>query len=487
MASESEPFPALATGASDRQLPSDDAGAARRRRKSSALGEMRFGDTGGPALSTSTGLAHLHGTKESKDAGAPPSKRFTKRRKARSALRRIKNFAFKHTWLLPLVIMVVVLSLYALNPTESNPLHRFIFLSYEIPSSSSNGGLTQYGKGRWDFAFVAFYTVVLSFTRELVMQEMLRPLARYYGLRSRGKQARFMEQMYTAVYFGVLGPAGMYVMSRTPVWYFNTYGMYENFPHKTHEAVFKTYYLIQAAYWAQQAIVLLLGVEKPRKDFKEFVGHHVVTLSLIYLSYRFHFTYIGLAVYITHDISDFFLASSKSLNYVDSSIMAPFYAFFVFVWIYMRHYLNLRIIFSLFTEFKTVGPYEINWETQQYKSPLAFWVTLGLLGSLQALNLFWLFFIVRIGYRFAVTNVAKDDRSDAEDSEVEDEPVDTKTKTYATAAALDGKAAAQLEDEHNSALERKHQAANGHAGAAAVNGKAKVSASAKSVSKKASR
>jgi acyl-CoA-dependent ceramide synthase len=31
-------------------------------------------------------------------------------------------------------------------------------------------------------------------------------------------------------------------------------------------------------------------------------------LALIGLSYRFHFTYMGIAVYITHDISDFFLA-----------------------------------------------------------------------------------------------------------------------------------------------------------------------------------
>jgi acyl-CoA-dependent ceramide synthase len=155
--------------------------------------------------------------------------------------------------------------------------------------------------------------VVLSFTREFVMQEILRPLARWAGLKSRNKQARFMEQMYTALYFGTLGPAGMYVMSRTPVWYFNTAGMYADYPHKTHEAVVKFYYLFQAAYWAQQAIVLLLGMEKPRKDFKELVGHHIVSLSLIALSYRFHFTYIGLAVYVTHDISDFFLAVSYSL------------------------------------------------------------------------------------------------------------------------------------------------------------------------------
>jgi len=164
-------------------------------------------------------------------------------------------------------------------------------------------------------AFVAFYTVVLSFTREFIMQEFLRPLARRSGLKNKSKQSRFVEQMYTAIYFGLIGPYGLYIMSRTPVWYFNINGMYEGFPHKTHEAGFKFYYLFQGAYWAQQAIVLLLGMEKPRKDFKELVGHHIVTLCLIGMSYCFHFTYMGLGVFITHDISDFVFAVCSSTSY----------------------------------------------------------------------------------------------------------------------------------------------------------------------------
>lgn len=225
---------------------------------------------------------------------------------------RATNYAAKHTWALPALLLFIFGSLYAINPSESNPIYHFIFLSYRqpVPADADPGTPPQYGKGPWDIALVSFYIVVLSFTREFIMQELLRPLARYAGLTSKGKQARFMEQMYTAIYFGCTGPWGMYVMSRTPVWYFNTTGFYEGFPHKTHEAIFKFYYLFQAAYWAQQAIVLVLGMERPRKDYKELVGHHLVSLALIGLSYRFHFTYIGLAVYITHDISDFFLAVS---------------------------------------------------------------------------------------------------------------------------------------------------------------------------------
>ena len=301
-----EPFP-LINASADQLHSATEIGTRRRRRRSSGLGqEIRAGDTG---TSLGTGLASI-----SNGPARQPSekKKLSKRRKARSLLRRWKHFAMKHTWTLPLVLLLAFLSLYAINPTESNIVHHFIFLSYKLPveTGADPGTPPHYGKGRWDIAFVSFYTIVLSFTREFVMQEILRPLARLCGLQSRSKQSRFMEQMYTALYFGVMGPAGMYVMSRTPVWYFNTRGMYESFPHKTHEAIFKFYYLFQAAYWAQQAIVLLLGMEKPRKDFKELVGHHIVSLALIVLSYRFHFTYMGIAVYLTHDISDFFLAVS---------------------------------------------------------------------------------------------------------------------------------------------------------------------------------
>jgi acyl-CoA-dependent ceramide synthase len=214
----------------------------------------------------------------------------------------------------PLVLMSIVMALYLVNPSQSNPVSAFLFLSYPLPREPGSDAPIQYGKGGRDFAFVAFYAIVLSFTREFIMQRLIKPIAIRYGIKSRAKQARFMEQFYTAIYFAVLGPFGLWVMSRTPIWYFNTTAMYENFPHKTHEGVFKAYYLLQASYWVMQMIVLLLMLEKPRKDFKELVLHHIITIALIWCSYRFHFTYMGIAVYITMDISDFFLAvSAQSL------------------------------------------------------------------------------------------------------------------------------------------------------------------------------
>jgi len=378
--------------------------------------------------------------------------RRSKRRSTRRLLSKAKRLCIRHTWLLPLVLGLTIISLYAIYPYESNPLSACLFLSYPlarddplIPENvrSDPNGPQHYGKGGRDFAFVGFYIIVLSFTREFCMQRLIRPIAIKLGIRNRDKQSRFMEQAYTALYFALYGPFGIWIMSRTPVWYFNPIGMYEGFPHRTHEAVVKAYYLLQASYWAQQAIVLLLMLEKPRKDFKELVAHHVITVSLIWLSYRFHFTYMGIAVYITHDVSDFFLAvsfprddmererercvlitkqTSKCLNYIDSPIVGPYFFVFMCVWGYTRHYINLKIIWSILTTFKTVGPFELNWETQQYKCWISQYITFALLASLQAVNLFWWFFICRIAYRFVVYKDADDDRSEyaPTDEEVEE-------------------------------------------------------------------
>ncbi|KAI1100463.1 longevity assurance proteins LAG1/LAC1 [Jackrogersella minutella] len=335
-------------------------------------------------------------------------RRRRKRRRAQSLLRR--------TWTLPLGLVLVFLFLYAINPTDSNIIYHFIFLSYKLGDDDSSA---QYGKGPWDFAFVCFYTIALSFAREFITNELFRPLARRYGIKIRNKQARFMEQMYVVCYIAFMGPFGMYCMKQTPVWYFNTRGMYESFPHMTHDAQVKFYYLLQAAFWTQQALVMLLGMEEKRRDYQELVAHHIVTIALIGLSYRFHFTYMGIAIYVTHDISDFFLAISKSLNYIGSPLQGPSFGLCIIMWSYLRHYINIRILYSILTEFSTVGPYGIDWETQQYKGLISQVITFTLLAALQLLNLFWLYCLLRNAYRFIFLGIAKDDRSEDEGPEID--------------------------------------------------------------------
>lgn len=92
----------------------------------------------------------------------------------------------------------------------------------------------------------------------------------------------------------------------------------------------------------------------------------------------------------------------------------------------MRHFINLKILYSLLPngKFATIGPYVLNWETQQYKCWISQSITFGLLALLQMVNIFWIYLIMRILYRALFSDVVKDERSDDE-TEVEDEKEST--------------------------------------------------------------
>jgi very-long-chain ceramide synthase len=115
------------------------------------------------------------------------------------------------------------------------------------------------------------------------------------------------------------------------------------------------------------------------------------------------------------------------------AITGPYFFVFICIWTYLRHYINLRILHSITTEFATVGPFELDWETQQYKCWISQAITFALLASLQAVNLFWLFLILRIAYRYVISwgDVVEDDRSEYEESEEEDNATPQKEKKKA--------------------------------------------------------
>jgi acyl-CoA-dependent ceramide synthase len=86
----------------------------------------------------------------------------------------------------------------------------------------------------------------------------------------------------------------------------------------------------------------------------------------------------------------------------------------------------LHILWATLTSFRTIGPYELNWETQQYKCWISQIITFALLAALQAVNIFWFVLVLRIAWRFVRSSVAKDVRS--EDEEDEEEIVEEQEK-----------------------------------------------------------
>jgi acyl-CoA-dependent ceramide synthase len=195
----------------------------------------------------------------------------------------------------------------------SNPFRPLLRLSHRVPSSDPD---VRYAKGYLDLVFIAYHIIFFSFVRQVITVNLCRPIARYFGMKRVTKLDRFGEQGYAFVYFAVMGiwgcvstctitfdfphrsnlahhdttadilvPDGIlldrWVIACETVTPLLTPSVFSDYPHWAMKPELKRYYLMQSAYWCQQLIVLLLRLEKPRKDYNELVAHHLVTLWLI--------------------------------------------------------------------------------------------------------------------------------------------------------------------------------------------------------------
>lgn len=389
-------------------------------RRRSSVGTIKLGDSAVPSLQSRRSISDINEAEkyQLKEINRT-SQSVNDMEVSKKLFTFVKILCYRHTWFAPLLVLISANVVYLLsnNYTPSNPLHRFLKLSYQVPNTDP----PLYEKGWKDFCFVFYMIIFFTFLREFTMQIFLQPLARYFGIRGKSRTSRFVEQTYAIFYYGITSPFGLYLMKHSPMWFFKTEEFFREYPHLQHTWLFKYYYLFQAGFWSQQALILTLQLEKPRKDFKELVFHHIVTILLISLSYMFNFTWMGLAIYITMDVSDLFLGTSKTLNYIGSPLEVPFFLLFVVVWIYTRHWLNLKILYSVMTEFLTVGPNVLDFASQQYKCWISQPMVFTLILALQLVNAYWLFLIFRILVRFAIYNVKKDERSDDEDEDEDEE------------------------------------------------------------------
>ncbi|CAE6448769.1 unnamed protein product [Rhizoctonia solani] len=306
-----------------------------------------------------------------------------------------------------------------IGTSHENPFSPLLFISNPVKTRAD--GQVLYAKSYADLIFLAYYVVVFSFIRQFLHLHALHPLAQRLGLRG-SKGDRFVEQVYSFMYYGSMGIFGLFVMRELPTWWYKTEHFWLEYPHWEMTARMKYYYLLQTAYWTQQLFVLVLKIEKPRKDYTELVIHHLVTIWLIGWSYLINLTWIGNAVFVTMDWSDVFLAISKVLNYLDMELSKTIaFIWFTLVWTYTRHYLNLRIIWSVWNEFWLIKPENMMWDRARgvWLAPWMRYQVFAPLVALQAVNLFWYWNIWRI---IITTVVFKKDLDDDRSEHGDDEP-----------------------------------------------------------------
>jgi len=87
----------------------------------------------------------------------------------------------------------------------------------------------------------------------------------------------------------------------------------------TAPADLKIFYMIATSYYASSFI--LLAVRPKKKDFVEMAFHHVVTASLLLLSYTTGYMRIGMVVMYLHDIFDPFMLFAKCTHYAKIPVL----------------------------------------------------------------------------------------------------------------------------------------------------------------------
>ncbi len=232
-------------------------------------------------------------------------------------------------------------------------------------------------------------------------------------------------------------------------YWLSLHDLWRHWPTREMSGLSKWYYLVQFAFWLQQIVVV--HIEERRKDHVQMFTHHIITCTLIFLSYGYHQTKVGNLILCLMDVVDLFLPAAKILKYIkwDKTCDVAFGVFMV-TWFVARHVLYLTVCWSVYSHI----PQEINYGcyrggdldlegplpvpndfdhlTQPFRDPVGLvcwnsqikWVFLALLLALQCVMLVWFTIILKVAYKVISGQGADDTRSDEEEEDEDDEDDD---------------------------------------------------------------
>jgi acyl-CoA-dependent ceramide synthase len=87
------------------------------------------------------------------------------------------------------------------------------------------------------------------------------------------------------------------------------HGIWEGWPFREADGLFKWYYLVQWGFWIQQ--ILVVNIEEKRKDYVQMLTHHVFTTALMCLSYGYFHMRVGIVILTIMDFVDIVLPVSR--------------------------------------------------------------------------------------------------------------------------------------------------------------------------------
>jgi acyl-CoA-dependent ceramide synthase len=99
--------------------------------------------------------------------------------------------------------------------------------------------------------------------------------------------------------------APQYMLLQADEWPFSSAYLWKGYPHTPLTKLPKFYYLAQLGFWFHQLFVI--NIEERRKDHWQMYTHHVITITLVAVSYWTNYTRVGGVIMVLMDFCDILL------------------------------------------------------------------------------------------------------------------------------------------------------------------------------------
>lgn len=274
--------------------------------------------------------------------------------------------------------------------------------------------------------YIVYIAIVITIIRYLFERFICKPSVDWLELTSLNKK-KFPESAWKCLFYTSTWTFNVYLLNYRYNYFHHPYLIWDDWASGMHVPFdIKIMYFVQCGFYLH-SIYGTLYMDYKRKDFYAMLIHHVLTMTLIFVSYATRYHKVGLLVLFVHDITDIWLELAKALHYLSirkgnrqcprwEAVANGAFVMFVLCWFLFRLYwYPLKVLYST----GVVTAY------RAYKRGCGLYFFFNsLLWILLGLNIYWLIFILQVLFRVLArsTDGLEDAREDKDDEDDETTP-----------------------------------------------------------------
>ncbi|XP_049644243.1 ceramide synthase 4-like [Suncus etruscus] len=216
---------------------------------------------------------------------------------------------------------------------------------------------------------------------------------------------KFCEASWNFTYFLCCFLGGFSILYHEP-WLWRPVMCWDSYPNQPLKPILYRWYLLELGFYI--SLLIMLPFDIKRKDFKDQVAHHFVTIPLMVFTYSCNMLRMAFVVLLLHECSEILLEACKMFNYMQyQKVSNVLFIIFACVFFYTRLVVfPTQVLYSTYYKYIVgrspyFGYYFLNW----------------LLMMLQVMHVYWFYLILRMLYSFTLKGKLKDVRSDVEESD----------------------------------------------------------------------